>query len=260
MNNDILKGTSILIGRDSGSSKLLIVVIREGQAPKGAYIGEGKVPLCVSRCKPKEGTAHCKIDIDVNGKMTIGNLKDHNSTFVDGTEIITKRITPNSKVALGYERYNLDISAVLSTAEKVLKTVEKNIPLDISHLKPVWEEYEEALNNIKKEQKKRKKICTVSRILSPLAIVLSIFLTGYGLGYLAKWAYVLTVVSVSITIYVEFLWKDYSDENSRRAYDKLVDNYICPHPNCRHFMGKIEYRILRQNRRCSYCGHALRAD
>ena len=260
MNNDILKGTSILIGRDSGSSKLLIVVIREGQAPKGTYIGEGKVPLCVSRCKPKEGTAHCKIDIDVNGKMTIGNLKDHNSTFVDGTEIITKRITPNSKVALGYERYNLDISAVLSTAEKVLKTVEKNIPLDISHLKPVWDEYEEALAQIKKEQKKRMQVRNLATIFSLSAGAIGGGLRGNGQDVLARYVWILGGIGVLIIVWSVFLWKDTSEEDKRRATDKLIDHYVCPNPDCRHFLGAKEYRVLKQDRRCPYCGHALRAD
>lgn len=257
---NILKGTSILIGRDSSNSKLLISVAKEGQPAKGAFVGEEKVPGSVSRCKPKEKVAHCKIDIDVSGRMYISNLKDTNRTFVDDIQIDTKKITPESKISLGCEHYNLDLNAVLSAAAKVLRIVEKDTPLSIAHLEPIWNEYQETLDNIKKEQQKRKKVCSFSRILSPLAIVLSIFLTSNGYGDWAKWAYLLTGISILITIYVEFLWKDSSDDNKKDAYAKLVDRYICPNPDCRHVMGPKDYQILKQDKKCPYCQHAITAD
>lgn len=68
-----LKGSTILIGRESDNGRLLVSLMINGTAKTAAMGSAGSVPNCVSRCKPAEGVGHCKIVIDGGGNMTIVN-------------------------------------------------------------------------------------------------------------------------------------------------------------------------------------------
>ena len=47
--------------------------------------------------------------------------------------------------------------------------------------------------------------------------------------------------------------KDTSVEDRKKAQNELIDNYICPNPKCKHFLGQQPYKVLRQNKNCPYC-------
>ena len=82
---DNLRGKTILIGKEPGNGRLLISVNIKGQV-KNTTLGEmGCVPSCVSRCIPSDGVAHCKIDIDISGNITLTNAKPQNTTCVNAT-------------------------------------------------------------------------------------------------------------------------------------------------------------------------------
>ena len=83
-----LFGKTILIGREPINNRLLVSLNHNGKnyfAPIGQ---PGCVPDCVSRCIPNENKAHCRLNIDPTGTMTIENVKAENITFVDGTQIM----------------------------------------------------------------------------------------------------------------------------------------------------------------------------
>ena len=92
---DILKGKTILVGKEPGNGRLFVSVKINGQ-PKTAAIGEmNSVPNSVSRCKPTENTAHCKIEVDNSENITVANLKPQNVTYVNGAEIVSKKVKQN---------------------------------------------------------------------------------------------------------------------------------------------------------------------
>ena len=109
-----LKGSTILIGRESDNGRLLVSLMINGTAKTAAMGSAGSVPNCVSRCKPAEGVAHCKIVIDGGGNMTIVNMKPANVTYVNGVEIVSKRISESSNVELGKDRYRLNVDSMLA--------------------------------------------------------------------------------------------------------------------------------------------------
>ena len=104
---DRLKGKKILIGRDPEKSNLLIFMVENG---KGCTFGAtGSVPNSVSRCRPNDGMAHARIEIDETGRLTIYNLNANNSIFVDGVEVSKKEIDRSSRIELGRDRYLLNL-------------------------------------------------------------------------------------------------------------------------------------------------------
>ena len=134
-------------------------------------VGEvGSVPGSVSRCNPSEGIGHCEIRINEEGTMVLVNLKPHNVTYVNGTEIVSKKITSDSVVELGLDKYVLDLSLVLKAAETIAREEESAVedkqekPLkkgkikdeqvySIIHLKDVWDKYHNDLLTLQKKQK-----------------------------------------------------------------------------------------------------------
>ena len=155
---DVLKEKTIFIGREPEQGRLLIAI--KG-IPKIATLGQiNSVPNSVSRCKPAEGVAHCQIEVDQASNMTLTNLKAQNVTFVNGAEIMSKHINMASTVALGKDKFGINVTEVLNTAQKIMMLVERvpsgngcsgggggtgGGPYSILHLKNVWDDYSGSL-------------------------------------------------------------------------------------------------------------------
>lgn len=254
---DRLKGKTILIGKEPGQGRLFVSVIINGQ-PKTAAMGQpGSVPNCVSRCIPAEGVAHCKIEVDHSGNMTLVNLKSQNVTFVNGTEILSKRIDVSSVVALGKDRFSISLFDIIEVAKKIVPL--PSVPaqeLSIRHLESVWNEYEEALETIQRRQQQMgKRRMLPIMVGSASGIAAPIFATVVATASL----YItVPIAAVSFLIYMKnYREKDTSIEDRKTANNRFMDHYVCPNPQCRHFMGYQPYKILKQNKKCPYCGCLL---
>ena len=46
---------------------------------------------------------------------------------------------------------------------------------------------------------------------------------------------------------------DTSIEDMEHLNAELQTLYVCPNPDCRHFLGNKPYRVLRQDNGCPYC-------
>ena len=133
----------------------MFVSVKINGQPKTAAYGEmNSVPNSVSRCKPAENTAHCKIEIDTTGNLIVTNLKPQNVTYVNGAEIVSKRVKPDGMLELGKDRYLVSVSTILETASKIVAKVSPTPPpppeeYSIKHLQKVWDDYNNGLRDIK---------------------------------------------------------------------------------------------------------------
>ena len=96
----------------------------------GRDFQNGKLSLTVDGKGEIQGQQHCKLTIN-NGQMRLKNLDVNNYTYVNGQSIESKSVTQNDTIELGSDHYPLDWN--------LLKPY---LPLDIRHLKKVWEDYE----------------------------------------------------------------------------------------------------------------------
>ncbi len=259
-----LKGKTLIIGRDPQQSNLLVAVKANGQI-KTTSIGSPKsVPQNVSRYKPseEEEIAHCKIEIKQNGDAILTNLKPANKTYVNGVEIMSKRIDTDSHVTLGTSRHVIDIKAVLDAAEDLVGGQGENVTpppppppaISIKHLSRVWSAYEDRLMEIKKEQIKRGKRRLWPMIIGTLSGLCSGIMMLGGDGVSKEFSFIpiiITGVSFIILIFM-YLETDTSVEEIKELDDWLIDNYEthC----CHHYLGKQPYKVIRQNKKCPYCG------
>ena len=122
-------------------------------------------------------------------------------------------------------------------------------------LKTVWDTYHDTLIDIQK----RLRFINQLRSASPM------FTLGSGaIASLAKaldWSDAIFVVTILMTIvglglmaycFVKGL-KDKSIEEREEATERFNRDYVCPNPDCHHFMGNQPYDLVRQNKSCPYC-------
>lgn len=246
------KNQTIFIGRDPQRSQLVVAMSIGGKLKCVGVENTLTIPNSVSRCDTSTKSAHCKIDIDENGNMKITNMKDANVTFVDGTMVACKGITESSKIALGGDRYEIRLSDI----KKALVSLDDSV--DISHLEVVWNTYRADLDKISKVQQDRNR-----RRMLPMLI-------GVASGCLApilsnikevgdKSLYITVPISVLslIVCLKNFLEKDTSIEDKKRAEDKFKRSYVCP--KC----GKVlqgEFLFVSQRGKCQYCGVGYKYD
>ena len=254
---DNLRNKTILVGKEPVNGRLFVSVKINGQ-PKTAAIGEmNSVPNSVSRCKPTEGTAHCKIEVDGTGNLIVTNLKPQNVTYVNGAEIVSKKVKPNGMIELGKDRYSVNVNTIIETASKIVVSVCPPPPppaeeYSIKHLKKVWDEYNGKMKAIKIRQKN---IGLLSGI--PMAFSMLGGLIAGVAPEVREYALVLTGIALFIMLigfYKKFT--DKSIEETEQIAEEFQRKYVCPNKKkpCNHFLGTKPYNLLRQDKKCPYCG------
>ena len=259
-----LKRKEIFVGRESGTDRLLVYLSINGQI-KAFQIGNpGSVPKSVSRANPNQNNAHISIKIDDNGNLIATNLKPENVTYINGSQIVSKRITEDAKVELGANHYQLPLNILLQSAQKLCQALEPNPTpkpevktFNISHLKKVWDDYHEGDLAIKDKQHKM-----------GLQQRIPIFFT-IGAGALTSvawslgWGEWIRIVSICLTgiglLLMIYFFIQSSKFNPVRESDKLREDfqrkYICPNPDCKRFIGNYSYSMMKNQFKmeCPYC-------
>ncbi len=259
-----LKGKTILIGKEPGQGRLLVAIVGGKTAAIGA---PNSVPGSVSRCKVAEGVAHAKIAIDQSGNMVLTNMKSQNVTYVNGSEIVSKIITPANTVELGKDRFNINLQTVIETARKLSSItmggtsgnsgqgeVQPKKKYNISHLKRVWETYEGEMDRIAQQQQETGKkrmlpimVGSLSGVASPILATLVAVNTLY---------ITVPVAAISFGLYfINYRKKDTSYEERKAAQERFIDDYVCPNPDCNKFLGNTSYKLLKKqySMQCPYC-------
>lgn len=257
---DKIKGTNILIGKEPGKSRLLINLSGTG---KTAAIGtEGSVPGSVSRYRADQNMAHAKLEIEANGGMRIHNLKPENVTYVNGKEVVSKKVTIADSVQLGKDKFNISLPVIIETAVKLAHAGtkpedqdSKNIKtFNIRHLERIFEEYEEEQERIvrKQQELQRKRMLP---IMFGSASSLAAPVLGSLVAVSTLWVTV-PIAAASFGMYIiNYRKKDTSFQDRKAASEKFIDDYVCPNPECNKFLGNISYKLLKKQygMQCPYC-------
>ena len=245
---DKLKGKTIYIGKEQEHGRLIVAV--QGYNEIAQLGSPGSVPKSVSRCMPSEGVAHAKISVDPNGDMTLVNMKQQNVTYVNGAEIVSKRITPANVVELGKDRYSISIPTIIEVARKIVSVVPPPglKKYNISHLEHVWEELQTKKKEAQAKQKRINLVRSGCGIFTMCAMP-CIFMFG-PVGY------VLTGIGILGNIYSFVgLKNDNTSEVFEQMTEEFQEKYSCPNPECNKFLGNISYKFLKKqySMHCPYC-------
>lgn len=258
MVTESLKGKEIFVGRENGSNQLLVYLTINGKVTAFHIGNVGSVPKSVSRANPNQNKAHLSIKIENNGNIVLTNLKPQNVTFVNGSEIVSKRISENDNIQLGADRYILPLNQILDTTSKLTTSQLHNsspssqhhdtITYSISHLEKVWENFRDGQKEIKRKNKNIVLVRSGCGIFTMCAMPTIFFLGPIG--------YILTGIGVIGNVYS--IWgikKNDIDEENEKLEERLEREYLCPNPECRRYFGKLKYSLLKNQYKmqCPYC-------
>ncbi|MDE6295033.1 MAG: FHA domain-containing protein [Muribaculaceae bacterium] len=270
-----LKGKQILIGKEIKNGRLQIAVV--GYPSPLALGTMNCVPNSVSRCRINEQIAHARLNVEQSGALILRNLKPQNVTFVNGSEIISKRVNPSDNIELGADHFSVSIEMILKAAETIVSRTQNNNStgsfqnqyhaaenksrnssqtkkFGISHLEKVWNQYEEEMDRIVREQQKNAKRRMIPLMLGIVFTLVSAILAEC-VSLEALYITIPTSIITLLAYILIFNKKDTSYEDRKAINEKLFDNYVCPNPECRKFLGNMSYRMIRRqySMHCPYC-------
>lgn len=254
-----LYGKTIYIGKEPGKGRLLIAVNINGKPVVGAIGNPGSVPASVSRLITAENKSHATLKVERGGLLVLTNAKPQNVTWVDGHEIESKKVTRDSRVELGMDRYPVNPGVIIDSVLKMLSRAVPEKPKEyaIDHLEGVWNEYENGLEQIQLKQQERNKKRMLPMMISTGGVVVGGILSMTGLGMIVGIPVAIASFFFYFRMYKE---KDTSVADRKKMQTWLIENYVCPNPECRHFMNTQPYIVLRQNKKCPYCGCRLKEN
>lgn len=230
----------ILIGRENTNLRRLQISV--GEVVK-LYGETGSVPKSVSR-------RHCKLIVS-GEKYMIESLTDGNSVYVNGKEVVSKYLKKGDKVQLGEDHYELDWEAIMDLCLNALNGY------SLSHLKLVWERYDKEKLNMQINTSRLNAISFVPMILS--------FGSGalIAIPSLAGSASVFKIIAVALLVLFAIIRIVNSSKlplKQRELEQWFHQNYVCPNPKCRRFLGNQPFEDLVKNVGCPNCKSKYRAD
>lgn len=276
---DLLKGYTIIGGRDPQTKQLLVAVWLGDKYVRGKMGQAGTVPAQVSRCIPEQGSAHFMIEINQQGTIKVSNLKEANVTYINGEAISSKVVKLTDQMELGGARFPVNLVKVLNAAKQIVcqktgvafqpirvpkaapitppnpgsKPKEPEVLYDISHLRMVWDRHYETSIAIQKRQKRLGLFGSVSLIFSMFSGALSYIFKGNEALEIILPAMTVCGLIVCVASFI-MRARDNSIEEREEDKDWFMDNYVCPNKECRKYFGEMPYRLLRnQFKACPQC-------
>ena len=227
--------------------------------------GNQKKPIS----EPTVSRKHCKITKNSNGTYTVENISDY-GTKVNGVSIIRTSATLDSILELGPtfkatlreligEPKTAPTSSERQEAPRVSKpqhtpnqpkTVVKTY--NISHLKYVWDDYNNKNIEFQEKQRKINLTRTGLGIFTMCAMPTIFFLGPLGLAGLG---YCLTGVGIIGNIYSFVGLKNSENTQERQQRQEAFDDaWVCPNPDCGRTLLAKNYKMLVKNHQsCPYC-------
>lgn len=267
-----LEGKKVLIGKEPGNARLKIAV--EGYGPSAAIGQNGCVPNSVSRCCPEQGIAHASLSVDAQGNMILVNLKPKNVTYVNGSEIASKRVNLTNTVELGRDHFPVSLNMVIETAKKIVTANQrvaqtprsngsnqtpKQPPkrYNISHLYDVWEEMHSKVLARQIKQKKLGILASCSMFFTIGSGAIASVANKFGVGETVQdYLWILPVVGF-IVFFISMYKRitDTSIEDADATNLEYSKRFVCPNPDCGKFLGNMPYELMKTqySMHCPYC-------
>lgn len=222
--------------------------------------GTQKMPIT----DPTVSRKHCKVTDSGDGIYIIENLSP-SGTKVDGVEIIRATAKPNSRIQLG-QNFSSTLVELIGAHQTASNTKTQSTSaksgvhgtfspkaqpevktFNISHLRQVWEDYNNANIEMADSQRKTNLIRTGLGIFTMCAMPTIYFFGPVG--------YVLTGIGVLGNIYsFAGMRNAETAEERQRRQDAFDDAWVCPNPDCGHSLLAKNYKMLVKNfKSCPYC-------
>ncbi len=197
---------------------------------------------------------HLKLTPLPDGNVLVEDLGSTNGTFIDNVRILKTTVSRDTVIRMG-TNYTFKVSNVLpevSREPSQKKSKNANQPKEvkeysISHLKDVWDEYEDTLAQIKENTQKLAK-----KRMVPIML-------GSASGLVSAFVGPVAIITIPIAVVSFYYWfklykeKDTSHEDTKEAKKILIQKYVCPNPDCHRTLSLQDYYIISQHTNCPHC-------
>jgi hypothetical protein len=205
------------------------MIIRIGKANDNDYVAND----------PYVSRYHARLTRDAKGSLLLEDLDSANGTYVNGSQIAKKRITPTDTVKLGND-FVLSISDVLKSRNDYSE--------EFAALKEVYDNYTKEKIRIQSSNQFRTRLLQAFPFALPGVI-------GVAIGFMGKGSPVFLGISLLVAICAPtagiWLGARQSAKIPRQLQD-LADqfkiDYVCP--KCGTFLGEIPWESLNNKKRC----------
>lgn len=224
----------ISIGREEQSRRLRVT--RDG---KVQLVGKpGSVPNDVSR-------NHVSLCTSGDGTWEVRNLKEANVTYVNGLPIEKKTVREGDSIELGKSHFKLSWDVIRGPKQEVA---------DIRHLRRIWNEYKEDMNEIDERQKNTSVLASVPMLFTMGGAALAAILNHMGAPKeVVGITVAFSVIGFIMMIYSITRRKNDTSKQDKEALNKsMYKKYVCP--KCGKFLGMQDYDLLiQQHDQCGFC-------
>ena len=202
---------------------------------------------------PEVSRMHCVLTDNGDGSYTLEN-KSPNGTYVDGLKVLKTRVTKDTVIRLS-KNTAYSVAELLPLPQSPLKPSPEPESFSIKPLEAVWDEYHDKMLEIQLRQRN----INMLRGASPIFTLGSGAIAGVAKSM--EWGdvvfgitIVMTVIGLLLMVYCFVVsFADKSIEKREAATDEFTQKYVCPNPDCKHFMGNQSYKVLRQSKTCPWC-------
>ena len=213
----------IIIGREDNTSSRLCIECNGNVK----YINT-TVPMSVAR-------KHLRITI-TDDDILLENLDPKHDTWVNARRFERCHISMSSDIQLGKNHFKLELAPVFK---------ELGLPISVSHLKKVWDEFHNKELSIIKNEKR------MSALPMICGTGLSLLCFAFGVNRDNPTIMIAAAVILGLSFGYKMLFPAKDIEKKEKLNDWLRENYVCP--CCNKFLGKQKYDYILNDGACPHC-------
>ena len=188
---------------------------------------------------PSVSRHHARLTRDDEGHLVLEDLNSTNGTFVNGSQIVKKRVSLTDTVSLG-ECRPIDLSEVLR--------YNNDYSEEFAALKNVYENYTRAKIRIQSSNQFKTRLFQALPFAIPGIIGVLIGFAGKGSATWFAVSLLITVCAPIIGIYFGAKQSAKIPEQLQELTNRFKIDYVCP--KCGTFLGEIPWKSLKRKKQC----------
>lgn len=205
------------------------MTIRIGKAADNDFVAQD----------PHVSRYHARLVCGADSHWVVEDLQSTNGTFVNGAQVVKKRVTPTDRLRLG-DRYEVQVSDILK--------YNNDYSEEFARLKRVYDDYVREKVRIQSANQFK------TRLFQSLPFALP-GIIGVVIGFLGKGSPEWFGISLFITICAPMVGIYFGAKQAARTPEQLQAltnrfkiDYVCP--KCGTFLGEIPWESLRNRKHC----------
>ncbi|MDR1556496.1 MAG: FHA domain-containing protein [Tannerellaceae bacterium] len=205
------------------------MIIRIGKANDNDYVVTD----------PYVSRHHARLTRDTNSYLLLEDLDSANGTYVNGSQIVRKRITPTDTVKLG-NSFVLSISEVLKSGNDYSE--------EFAALKEVYDKYIEQKIKIQSSNQFKTRLFQALPFALPGVIGVTVGFMGKGSSAFLGISLLIAICAPAAGIYLGARQSAKIPRQLQDLADQFKIDYVCP--KCGTFLGEIPWESLINKKHC----------